>query len=198
MKISRIKSTEKLTEGIRTSNKSDVLLNRLRGNERIILKRMLFDFINASQQKRIGTMDDYQRGSISLPCIIEQDRRQWLITSPALISHVEDRSMTPRTVANWLARWKESIDAEKTNPNPIKRKNSMIQEIVRPSDTCDLFGNDTAILLMDGTFELMEEPVPMPSPHKPPDLQGKADIEGIKPSEMVKAAERFNKKHHVR
>lgn len=197
MKINRLNSHLNITKRIRLRNASELFSSksgyaaRIRGNERTILLRILHDFVNAHNKGRKGTYDQYKANKLRLPAIVERDGLQWLYTAPALIEHAEDHAFTSQTASNWLKAWQGRI--EKNAEEGKETRKIPFIEAVRHE------GNDVAVLVSTGFFE-MEEERTMPHPHKPPDAQGKADSaqEGtLTQDQILKAAARFNRKHHA-
>ena len=94
LKLDGRKTIEGFTVQLKLSNKGiDKAVERLRMNQRVIAKRLLYDFRNAVNS-----------GRGKAPCLHRHHGELCLRTSYSLIVHAEDYSFTPRTCRNNLER----------------------------------------------------------------------------------------------
>jgi len=83
---------EGFTRRVKLGNRTiESAVERLRGNQRTIAKRLLYDFRNA-----------YNSGRSKAPCLHRHNGRTYLRTSPSLLVQIEDYSFTHRTAKNCL------------------------------------------------------------------------------------------------
>lgn len=147
------------------------LRERLRGNGWTVFKRLVYDYRNQlgnrqrSKQQQLPYVDDFG----------------YLYTSPALITYVEAKAMSNRTVSRWIDRLQVEFDLD--GEFFILDYKAIHRDCIR------LKLNPTFFILCDENSEKQKKQ--SSTSQKPPEKEeGHIDV--------LKLAKKFNRKHHNR
>lgn len=100
---------EQFTSIVKAHNRSQTKAgDKLRLNAKEVAKRLVYDFRNAFNKGKVyqaGSKEALRQNRVNLPYIVVgESGEHWIITANALISHMEEISMTNRSVKQNLEK----------------------------------------------------------------------------------------------
>ena len=166
-KIDGQRTIEGFTAKVRLSNRAvERAVERLRGNARVIAKRLLYDYRNAANS-----------GRKKPPCLHSHNGKACLRTSPALIVAAEDYSFTAQTCRNNLRR--------------LEERGTVVERIVNIGNDLLIFLDGELLEWYEPKTSPQEPPELQGSAR-----HIEAQEEGISNASIVALAKKFNRKHH--
>jgi hypothetical protein len=163
----------KLAQLLRSFNEqADTLQGMVRMNRLHVAKTLYSDLRNGMGRK-------------TAPCTHQINGEWWLETSTALVAQRVASSLTVRTVRRNLNQLLELgiIEAERTHAGLVDGRNNLIKLSMDP------------IVWVEAKQEPAATGYSGTRPPAPPGAQGKADIAELTQHDVLRLAERFNRKH---